>query len=160
MFMEPEKPKPGLSPPQGLRRGRGCLFSYLGDFTQHLFTSPQSCSPVGEWGAGQQEADSSEVGRGIKARGLAPPQRSHESSSPARKRALKEKGPGQWVRAQYLRAPSSTPCQPVYLFAFLPSSPDGKPGQVAQWNIVPHLSDHCLLPSLCSIHPFLPCSLS
>lgn len=41
MFKEPEKPKPGLSPAPGLRRGGHCLFGYLGRTTpKHPATSP------------------------------------------------------------------------------------------------------------------------
>lgn len=98
-------------------------------------------------------------GRDHKARGLAPPQRSHEPPSPMRKGALRKKGPGQWGQgpAPWGSLQHSLPAH--YLFAFLPPSPEGNPDKVAQW-VVPHLLDHCLLPPLCPIHPFLPYCLS
>lgn len=101
-------------------------------------------------------------GRDHKARGLAPP---HEAMNPqpSKERDSEVGRPsGVWARSSALE-PLQQPLLAMYLFAFLPSAPDGKPGKVAQWNIVPHLLDHCLLPPFCPIHPFLPsllpCSL-
>jgi len=50
-------------------------------------------------------------GRDHKARGLAPPQRSHEPPSPSltRKGAGREKGPGQWERGLAPQSPLHTP---------------------------------------------------
>lgn len=116
MFMEPEKPKPGLSPPWGLRRGGGCLFSYLGDLAQHPAPLPKAAVwwGVGDWMASRPIVMSR--GRDHKARGLAPPQRSHEHPQPQpdkergsegeRPRAVGA-GPSTWSP---LHVPHAGPC--------------------------------------------------
>lgn len=71
VFMEPEKPKPGLSLPQKLRRGRGCLFSYLGDFAQHLFALPEATLQWESGGLDSREANSNEW-EGSQSQGLGP----------------------------------------------------------------------------------------
>lgn len=72
MFIEPEKPKPGLPPPQGLRRGRGYLFGYLREFAQHLVILPKAAVQWESGGLDSREANSNEWGEGSQSQGLGP----------------------------------------------------------------------------------------
>lgn len=139
--MEPEKPKPGLSPAPGLKRGGHCLFSYLGRTTpKHPATSP-----IAAVRGVTEDQETHRAGR------LAPASEAMDPPKPSleRKERGLEKKRLQAIGAVLTpQSPSpQTLCQPIHLFVF-PSSPEGKPSIAVQRDTVSISSSSTVSPPL------------
>lgn len=145
--MEPEKPKPGLSPAPGLRRGDAvCSVTWERPHPSTLPPLPRAA--VGSSTKGQ-EANCKQSGEGITRPGVWP----HASEAmnfptPAlkgREGVGEEKVPSNGDNSQHLRAPLPKPGARPYTYLCFPLSPDGTSGRAVQGILA---LDHCLLPSL------------
>ena len=144
--------------PGGLRRG-GLFVQLLGEPCPASCPLPEAClvEERGDWTSWRLTVMSK--GQDHEARGLAPPQWSQEPPAPAKERGWEGERSRPTVSGPSpTEPPPHAPLLAHVPFAFLPSSPDGKSGKAAQWDIVPYPSDHCHLPPLCPIH-LLPCCL-
>ena len=137
----------------GAEEGRGLFDQLHEDLARDPAPSPKMQPGGGRGDRTARRPTAVSGGGNHKARGVAPPQRSHEPSAPAMERDWE----GEWPRAVGARPSLSEPHpEPPLLapvpFAFLPSTPDGKPGKAVQWDIALWPWDHCLLPPLPSPH--------